>query len=326
MKAAKLAPDAILLPADFDQYRHYSRLFKVAVARVAPQIEDRGIDEVYIDLTAVAGEAAELAQRIKEAVRQATGLSCSLGIAPNKPLAKLASELDKPNGPTILTRADLPRRIWPLAVCTLNGIGPKTSATLNAMGIRSLGDLAAAVPEVLIQAFGERHGRWLCDAAQGHDTSPVVTVREPRSLSRETTFERDLHPAEDQPLLSGILLDLCERLHGDLTRKDYRGKTVGIKIRFEDFHSLTRELTLETDVAAAADIRRGGTDLPTAGRAGPENPSAGDTRRHTVARRQPPRNSRPLQHQRLHRPTQRSAAGRSLRQSTQETTRHVLDL
>ena len=256
MKAATLAPDAILLPADFDQYRHYSRLFKAAVARIAPQIEDRGIDEVYIDLTEVPGETAAVARQIKDTVRRATSLSCSIGIAPNKLLAKLASELDKPNGLTMLSPADLPRRIWPLAVGKLNGIGPKTSAKLNAMGIHMLGDLAAAVPGVLIEAFGERHGRWLSDAAHGHDTSPVVTVREPRSLSRETTFERDLHPTEDRPLLSGILLDLCERLHGDLARKGYRGKTVGIKIRFADFHTVTRELTLETDIAAAAEIRR----------------------------------------------------------------------
>jgi len=256
MKAATLAPDAILLPADFEQYRHYSRLFKDAVAAVAPQIEDRGIDEIYIDLTEVPGETATLAQQIKDSVRRATGLSCSIGIAPNKLLAKVASELDKPEGLTLLSFADVPLRVWPLAVSTLNGIGPKTNARLNAMEIQTIGDLAATAPGILIGAFGERHGRWLSDAAHGRDSSPVVTVREPRSFSRETTFERDLHPIEDRSALSRILLDLCQRLHNDLTGKGYRGKTIGIKIRFEDFHTLTRERTLGTATADTEAIRQ----------------------------------------------------------------------
>ena len=256
MKAAALAPDAILLPADFDQYRYYSRLFKDAVAGIAPQIEDRGIDEIYIDLTEGWGETASLAQQIKDSVRRATSLSCSIGIAPNKLLAKLASELDKPNGLTILSFADWSLRIWPLAVNKLNGIGPKTNARLDAMGIHTLGDLAAIAPDVLIEAFGERQGRWMSDAAHGRDSSPVVTVREPRSISRETTFERDLHPKQDRPTLSRILLNLCERLQDDLTRKGYRGKTIGIKIRFEDFQTVTRELTLEMTTADTEDIRR----------------------------------------------------------------------
>lgn len=246
MQAASLAPEAILLPADFDQYRHYSRLFKNAVAAIAPEIEDRGIDEIYIDLTAVPGETLPLAQRVKDAVRGATGLSCSIGIAPNKLLAKVASELEKPDGLTVLSPADLPQRIWPLPVSKLNGIGPKTSARLNAMGFHTLGELAPAAPGFLIAEFGERHGRWLIDVAHGRDSAPVVTVREPRSVSRETTFERDLHPIKDRSALSRILLDLCQRLHGDLAHKGYRGKTIGIKLRFADFHTVTRELTLGT--------------------------------------------------------------------------------
>ncbi|MFO1417293.1 MAG: DNA polymerase IV [Methylotetracoccus sp.] len=256
MKAASLAPDAILLPADFDQYRHYSQRFKSAVATIAPAIEDRGIDEIYIDLTEVAGETVPLGQRIKDAVHNATGLSCSIGIAPNKLLAKVASELDKPDGLTNLSLADLPDRVWPLPVSRLNGIGPKSSARLEALGIRTLGELANVSPGFLMSQFGERHGRWLSDVAHGLDRSPVVTLREPRSLSRETTFERDLHPIEDRPALSRILLDLCERLHSDLTHKGYLGRTIGIKLRFEDFQTLTRELTLDTATAEVELIRQ----------------------------------------------------------------------
>src|SRR5690606_20438643 len=119
---ARLAPDAILLPTDFNAYRHYSRLFKAAVAAIAPQIEDRGIDEIYIDLQAFGAEADDVARRIKQAVHDATGLSCSIGLAPNKLLAKICSDLDKPDGLTILTEADIPTRIWPLPVRKINGI------------------------------------------------------------------------------------------------------------------------------------------------------------------------------------------------------------
>ena len=104
-QAAALAPHAILLPADFDEYRGYSRRAKAAVAEIAPHIEDRGIDEIYIDLTEVPGDTVSLARRIKDNVRRATGLSCSMGIAPDKRLAKIASELDKPDGLTLLYHA-----------------------------------------------------------------------------------------------------------------------------------------------------------------------------------------------------------------------------
>jgi DNA polymerase-4 len=116
MKAAALAPDAILLPTDFDSYRKYSRLFKAAVASIAPQIEDRGIDEIYIDLTDLPEETHALGMRLKAAVKEATGLTCSIGIAPNKLLAKICSDLEKPNGLTIISHDDVPARIWPLAV------------------------------------------------------------------------------------------------------------------------------------------------------------------------------------------------------------------
>ena len=155
MKAAQRAPDAVLLPVDFDEYRRYSRLFKAAVAEVAPVIEDRGIDEIYIDLSQVPGVhdalattrwagCARVAQEIRNSVRRATGLSCSIGVTPNKLLSKIASELDKPDGLTILTLDDLPARIWPLPVRRINGIGPKAGAKLAALGIHTVGELAAA--------------------------------------------------------------------------------------------------------------------------------------------------------------------------------------
>ena len=127
MKSAQLAPGAILLPANFDAYREYSRRFKAAVASIAPQIEDRGIDEIYIDLSAIPEESSALARRIKQAVFDATGLTCSIGITPNKLLSKICSDLDKPNGITILGMEEIAARIWPLPAKKINGIGPKAT-------------------------------------------------------------------------------------------------------------------------------------------------------------------------------------------------------
>jgi DNA polymerase IV len=131
MKAAKLCPQAILLPVDFDEYRKYSRLFKSVITEIAPQMEDRGVDEVYIDFTHVPGGQREhgrvLARLIQKAIFEATGLTCSVGVAPNKLIAKMASEFDKPNGISIVREDDLQSRIWPLPCRRINGIGPKGS-------------------------------------------------------------------------------------------------------------------------------------------------------------------------------------------------------
>jgi DNA polymerase-4 len=266
MKAAALAPEAVLLPADFDEYRKYSRLFKAAVAEVAPEIEDRGIDEIYIDLTevpgaqdAVGGDALAgiqaVAERIKARVYLATGLNCSMGVTPNKLLSKISSELDKPNGLTILTLEDIPARIWPLPASRINGIGPKSGARLEAMGIRTIGDLAATDPPRLMEQFGANYGAWLHQVAHGRDERPVLTYSEPKSISRETTFERDLHARKDRAALGAIFTRLCEQLAADLQSKGYLAKTIGVKLRYDDFRILTRELTLETHTADAHTIR-----------------------------------------------------------------------
>ena len=256
MKAARLAPEAILLPADFDAYRHYSRLFKAAVADIAPKIEDRGIDEIYIDLTELPGDTRALALHIKQAVREATGLSCSIGVTPNKLLSKICSDLEKPDGLTILGLAELPNRIWPLPVRKINGIGPKATEKLAALGITTIGELARAEPAALQTQFGASTGAWMHDAANGIDERPVITRSEPKSVSRETTFERDLHPRHDRDALSEVFTALCACVAQDLQRKGYLGRTIGIKLRFEDFRTVTRDLTLPAPTADPVAIRR----------------------------------------------------------------------
>jgi DNA polymerase IV len=260
MKAAQLAPDAVLLPVDFDEYRKYSRLFKAAVRTVAPLIEDRGIDEIYIDLTEVPGAQADaglaVGRALKSAVREATGLGCSIGITPNKLLSKICSDLDKPDGLTLLALADIPARIWPLPARKINGIGPKATEKLARLGIHTIGELAAADPAWLVVQFGKSYGAWMHEAAHGRDERPVVTHSEPKSISRETTFERDLHAVRDRAALGAIFTELCVELAGDLSRKGYASKTIGIKLRFDDFKIVTRDLTLPAHTMDARTIRR----------------------------------------------------------------------
>src|SRR4051794_36583861 len=274
MRAAALAPDAILLPVDFDAYRRYSRLFKAAVAAIAPTIEDRGIDEIYIDLTEVRAPgdlpvqdavrlggdvwlaATAVAAALKDAVRAATGLTCSIAVAPNKLLAKIASELDKPDGLTILRSEDIAHRVWPLPARKINGIGPKASANLASLDIHTIGDLAAADPAWLVERFGKNYGAWLHDAAHGRDDRPVVTDAEPKSISRELTFERDLSVERDRAELSQIFSELCVGVAHDLARKGYAGRTIGLKLRFDNFKTVTRDCTLPTATADAVTIRR----------------------------------------------------------------------
>lgn len=256
MKSAQLAPDAILLPANFDAYRHYSRLFKAAVASIAPKIEDRGIDEIYIDLSEIPEDATLLAQRIKQAVFDATGLTCSIGITPNKLLSKICSDLDKPNGITLLGPDEVPARIWPLPAKKINGIGPKAFEKLTRYGIHTIGDLAAEPVESLVSKFGRTSGTWLHRVAHGIDERPVVTESAPKSISRESTFERDLHARQDREELSAIFTSLCMRVADDLKRKGYASRTIGIKLRYSDFHAVTRDVTLPGGISDGVAIRK----------------------------------------------------------------------
>jgi DNA polymerase IV len=263
MKAAKLAPHAILLPSDFDSYREQSRRFKAAVRSIAPEVEDRGIDEIYIDLTDVVATSGfdraaitAVATRIKAAVRDATTLSCSIGIAPNKLLAKIASDLEKPDGLVIVDHDDVPARIWPLAAKKINGIGPKATARLAEMGIDTIGQLAAADIGLLGDRFGPNSARWMHDVAHGRDRRRVATWSPTKSISRETTFERDLHAKRDREVLSAVFTELCDHLADDLKHKGYVARNIGVKLRYDDFTIATRAVTLDAPTDDARTIRR----------------------------------------------------------------------
>jgi len=260
MRAAQLCPDALLLPADFERYRDYSQRFKQVIARHAPRIENRGIDEVYVDFSEVHGGQEQggrpLALRIQAAIREATGLTCSIGVAPNKLLAKMASEFQKPNGVAIVFESELAQKIWPLPCRRIQGVGPKAAARLELLGVRTIGELARCERGWLQQHFGSRHGAWMYEAAWGWDDRPVVTHSEPVSLSRETTFDRDLHAVYDRAQLRALFTTLCMRVARDLQRDGYVARTIGVKLRYDNFRRVTRDQTIAVATNEAAVIRR----------------------------------------------------------------------
>lgn len=255
MKAAKLAPQAVLLPSNFNSYKIYSNLFKAAVTKIAPTIEDRGIDEIYIDLTDLSSDVPHLIKQIQNAVLEGTGLTCSIGVAPNKLLAKICSDLEKPKGLTIINSTDIKTKIWPLSVKKVNGIGPKATEKLASLNIFTIQDLAYADLGLLQSHFGRTYSTWLNKVAFGIDDRPIATQSEPKSMSRETTFDKDLHVIRDRKKLTVLFDKACEKVAEDLVLKGYCGSTVGIKLRFSDFSVVTRNITLPKPINNSTQIR-----------------------------------------------------------------------
>ena len=179
-----------------------------------------------------------------------------MGVTPNKLLSKIASELDKPDGLTVLTMEDLPTRIWPLPVRRINGIGPKAGARLDVLGIHTIGELAAREMDWLVQHFTANTAQWLHDVSHGVDERPVVTSSEPVSMSRETTFDRDLHAKRDRAELGDVFTQLCTQVAADLARKGYVGRTICIKLRFDDFKTVTRDQSIAMPTCDPAEIRQ----------------------------------------------------------------------
>jgi DNA polymerase IV len=252
-RAMRLCPHAIILPTDFDEYRRMSALFKAEMLSISPVMEDNGIDEAYLDISDVNMETEEIGREIKRRVLDATRLTCSVGIAPNKLLAKMSSELQKPDGLTLLSHDDVPRRIWPLAVRKLPGVGPVTEKKLLELGLATIGDIAAQPLARLMAEFGPSHGHGLHTAAHGRDEREVVVEREPRSRSRETTFAEDTGDWQD---IARTLAALAREVAADLAGEGMRGRTIGIKIRFSDFETVTRDRTVPEATANVDAIRR----------------------------------------------------------------------
>ncbi len=247
--------NAALLPVLMNDNRFYSHQFKSVVRAIAPQIEEAGMDEIYIDLSAFQNPV-ESAQNIQKAVWEKTGLSCSIGLAPNKLMAKLASAFEKPKGLTqFFIPQDLEKRIWILPVLKINGIGQKTAEKLKKLNIFTIGDLAKAPLENLVKTFGVRQGNWLKSAAWGEDFRELKLEKAvPLSLSAENTFTRDYALPQDRALLTQNLNALCLKLSFDLKRKKMCAKTVAVKIVFGDFSTQTRGFSLKSPIVEADDL------------------------------------------------------------------------
>ncbi len=251
--AYKLCPQAVFLPVDYREYSRVSEIIKHILREFSPLMEDVGIDEAFLDISEIDLPAGEIASEIKKRIGEGTGLTCSIGIGPNKLIAKIASDMQKPDALTIISEADIQSRLWPLSVRKLWGVGPKTETHLKSMGIETIGQLAALPLETLVETFGNSYGNFLYESSRGIDDAPLVTHWEPKSASRETTFQRD---TDNWQAIAKNLADLSKEVVDDLKKSGYRGKNVTVKIRFSDFETVTRAKTLPAPTDSLESIRR----------------------------------------------------------------------
>jgi DNA polymerase IV len=249
-RARRLCPEAVFVPPDFDHYRERSREVMAVLHDHVERVEQTSLDEAYLDLSGIDRWRAA-ARRVKAAVLEATRLGCSIGIGPSKLVAKIASDADKPDGFLALTAAEARERFAAASPALIPGIGPKTVERLAARGIDRLDRLAALPDDTLAQWFGDRLGPQLARLARFDDDRPLETERVRKSESRETTFDRDLRGlAELEPPLEQLSRQLCDVL----TRHGRSGRTIGIKIRLDDFSTLTRARTIDAPTSDFATV------------------------------------------------------------------------
>jgi DNA polymerase-4 len=256
-RARRLCPDGVYLPPDFPYYRRASQQVMEFVRDCADEVEVVGLDEAYLDLSGLPAPHARM-RRLALDIERATGLSCSIGLGPNKLVAKVASDAEKPRGFVVLTREQACERFAAAACGLIPGIGPKTAERLHSYGLDTLGKLAAAPETELTARFGARFGAALRRRARFEDDTPVSQERKVISESRETTFDYDITGLSRlEPILAGLVDDLC----ATLTRQQRSGRTIGIKVRLDDFSTHTRARTLAHPVAAADRVAPVALDL-----------------------------------------------------------------
>lgn len=242
-QALRLCPEAVVLPPRHRRYSEYSQRVMAILCQTSPLVEQMSIDEAYLDLTdqiAVWDKGVELARRLQDRVQEQVSLSASLGVATNKLVAKVASDRDKPGGLTAVRPGEEAAFLAPLPVRVLWGVGPVTAAGLREMGVTTVGQLAQVPEEELRARFGQ-HGRAMAQQARGFDERPVVTEHEVRSVSQERTFARDVVDAE---ALKRQLWRLSRGVARRLRKTELAAGTVVVKLRYADFTTLTRQMTL----------------------------------------------------------------------------------
>jgi DNA polymerase-4 len=239
--AHRRCPDAILVARDMASYRDASGCVMAILRRYSDQVEVAGLDEAYLDLSD-APLPKSCCRRIKHEIKSETGLTCSVGLAPNKLLAKIASDLDKPDGFSVLRPEDMLDAVGDRPATLIPGVGPKTAERLARIGITKIAELAQAPSDKLERALGSQHGKGLRARANGIDDRRLEMKREPKSESRETTFAHDVDdPVVLHETLQRLMDDLCERL----ASSGYTGRTVRLKIRLRPFRTYTRSRTID---------------------------------------------------------------------------------
>ena len=239
-RAMRLCPQAILVPPEFTAYREASAKVMALLRAHVETVEVVGLDEAYLDLDGLVAPRAAM-RRLVTVIRAETGLTASVGIGPNKLVAKVASDAEKPAGFVVLSREDACARFADAPCGLVPGIGPKTVEKLDRLGITTLGALAATSEERLTEQFGPNHGRDLRRRAQFRGAEGLTLHRLAVSESRETTFDRDIaDPLELEGRMTSLVRDLCERLG----KQDRRGRTIAIKVRLDDWTTVTRARTV----------------------------------------------------------------------------------
>ncbi len=241
--AYRLCPQAIFIEGNFARYREASRKFMAILADFSPELEPLGLDEAYLEATgfeSLYGSVSRMAVKIKQRVKDELGLGVSVGIAGSKVVAKVASDLSKPDGLLEVAEGKERSFLAPLAVAKLPGIGKKSERILSSSGVSTIGQLAALPPDVLKSRFGV-WGRLIHDHANGIDDRKIAPPAEAKSISRETTFGRD---TRDSALLTATLRYLGERVGSDLRRRGRQARCITMKLRYADFTTITRRHTL----------------------------------------------------------------------------------
>lgn len=253
IRARRLCPHAIFLPNDFAAYSDFSERIRAVFLSFTPLVEPLSLDEAFLDVAGsvkLFGPPVDIARRIKTAIG-ALGLTCTVGVAPNKFLAKLASTMAKPDGLMVVAAQRVEEFLHPLPVTALWGVGEATAEQLRRLGLRTVGDLAAVSKRTLERAIGDAAGAHLHDLAHGIDERVVVPNEAARSVGSEETFTSDLDSTEE---ILREILRLSDRTAGRLRAKALCGRTVTLKVRFSNFSTITRSKTLDAEVDGGAEI------------------------------------------------------------------------
>ena len=254
VRARRLCPEAIFVPPDFESYKTHSNRFREILLAVTPLVEPISLDEAFLDVSGahlLFGEPEEIARKVRADVLDGVGVRCSVGVAPTKLVAKLASRKAKPDGLVVVRAGEVDAFLDPLPVRALWGVGEKTAEVLGRLGVGTVGDLGRTPPSVLGRLTGEQHARDLRDLARGVDERDVIPYEPPKSVSHEETFDRDL---DDPAELLRELLSLSQRVAARLREDGFRTRTVTLKIRLANFTTLTRSRTLPGPTDVAADL------------------------------------------------------------------------